>query len=113
MINKRKVTIKPVPYSGMLEVVFLILPYLKMVRVIKDEHKSFMEPDIFFDVIENLILQLKPKDLSRVLQIFLDQDEEFVSVLTNKDLVMLAPIIIRENNIVETMLLLRSLGAFH
>lgn len=107
-----KITILPVSYDEILEVVFLLLPYIKMVRVIKDEHKSSLDPVIFFDIVENLIMQLNKKSLSRILVIFLKRDEVFVANLTNKDLVRLAPIIIRENGLIETMFLMRNLGAF-
>jgi len=93
-------------------VVFLLLPYIKMVRVVKEEHKSNLDPVIFFDIIENLILQLHLKDINKILQIFLKQDEEFVSTLTAQDFVRIAPIIIRINNLVEVMFLMRNLGAF-
>jgi hypothetical protein len=111
-INNRQITIVPATYDEVLEVVFLLLPYLKMVRVVKEEHKSNLDPVIFFDIVENLILQLRRQDINKILQIFLKQDEEFVSKITADDLVKLAPIIIRVNNLIEIMFLMRNLGAF-
>ncbi len=111
-INNREITILPATYDEVLEVVFLLLPYLKMVRVIKEQHKSNLDPVIFFDIVENLILQLSRKDANKILQILLKQDEEFVSIMTVKDVVTLAPILIKVNNLIETMFILRNLGAF-
>lgn len=111
-LKGKKITITPGTYDEVLEVVFLLLPYLKLVRVIKTEHKSNLEPEIFFDIVENLILQLKRKDLNRILQVLLKQDEQFVSQLTGEDLVRIAPILMKENHLIEIMLILRNLGAF-
>jgi len=112
IINKRQITILPVTYDETLEVVFLLLPYIKMVRVIKEEHKSNLDPIIFFDIVENLILQLRRQDINKILQILLKQDEGFVSELTTEDFVRLAPIFIRINHLIEVMFILRNLGAF-
>lgn len=111
-INNRAIEITPVSYDEILEVVFLLLPYIKLVRVVKAEHKSNLDPVIFFDIVENLILQLNRKDFNRILVLTTHQDEEFINTLTHKDLIMIAPTIITVNHLIETMFLLRNLGAF-
>lgn len=96
----------------MLDVIFLILPYLKLVRVIKQEKQSIMEPGLFFDVIDNLIKQLNRQDLNKALMILTKQDEEFVKTLSHEDFIKILPVLIKENHFVETMFILRNLGMF-
>jgi len=111
-IKERFIIITPISYEELLEVVFLILPYLKLVKVIRNEKQSAVTADIFFDVINNLILQLNRKDLNRALQLLTRQDETFVNSLTAEDLLKMLPLIIRENKLIDVFFVMRSLGAF-
>jgi len=111
-INDRQVQITPISYNEMLDVIFLILPYLKLIRVIKQEHESIMDPGLFFDVIESMVNQLNRRDLTKILVILIKQDEQFCSTLTHKELIMMLPTLIMENDFIDTMQLLKGLGVF-
>lgn len=112
-INKTRIKITPVTYDEMLEVIFLILPYLKLVRVIKEEHQSITtDPTLFFDIVQNLILQLNRRDLNRILQILLRKDGGFVNQISHVDFIRALPVLIRENKLIDTVFILRNLGAF-
>lgn len=100
-------------YEDTLEVVFLLLPYLKLVTVVREKKKNGDYPiDVFFDVVENLIMQLRRQDLNKALRLILKKDEAFVSNITGPELVRCLPIIIKANNFIDLFFLMRSLGAF-
>lgn len=111
-VNERVITISPISFEKMLEVVFLILPYLKMVKIVKEEYKTDDDAFVFFDVIENLLLHLDKENIVKALSILLNQDIEFTKTITHVQALQIMPLIIDQNDLIETFYLLRELGAF-
>jgi hypothetical protein len=111
LINKRIVKIKPLTFDEMLEVVFLLLPYLKIIKLAKQEIDEDATPsDIYYDVLHNGIVQMSRTDASRAVMILLHQDLKFVEEMAFKDFQRILPTVVRENDLIETFLHLNSLG---
>jgi hypothetical protein len=110
-INKRFVKITPLTFEEMLEVVFLILPYIKTFILAKQQVSEDSTPsDIYFDILHNSVSQLGKQDANRVMCLLLHQDKEFVETLSFKDFQRMVSAIIRENELYETFIHLHNLG---
>lgn len=82
-----------------------------MAKVVKETNKTD-DALIFFDVVENLILQMKPENLSKAFSLLLNEDIEVTKGITHVQALQIMPHIIDQNDLIETFYLMRELGAF-
>ncbi len=89
-----------------LEVLFLFLPYLSLIRRVKKEYKEQQDGNLLFFMIQTLISEMDRKDLNKIFTILLKQD---ASKMALSDFIKKIPDIISQNNLVELYLISKQL----
>ena len=111
-INKKTITITPLKFDEVMEVVFIVIPYMKGFikarKMVADESPV----DVYFDVISNIFSQINKDSLTKVFSIILHEPEGFCKELEYKDFIKILPTVLRENKISETFQILLVLGVF-
>lgn len=99
----RNKNIRKLTPEELIKLCFLILPYLKIIKVIKDEYNSNSSVDLFKDIVENIISQVDETNLDKCLKLI------YYKKPTIKDLILDLPYFIHKNNLVEIFVLFKEL----
>lgn len=112
-IGNKEITLKPINFEQMTAVMFLLVPYVKLIKTIKDElGNTKTDVSLFYDIINNLIEQLDKTSLIRILSIFLGESPEYVTGLTASDIMPILPNIIYINDLYIVYSMFKQLEAF-
>ena len=95
-----------------MEVVFLVLPYMKGFMKSRKMIADETPVDLYFDIVSNIFQQVNRNHLTKILTIVLHENEDFCSGLIYADFVRVLPSVIRENRFSETFQILLALGVF-
>ena len=98
-------------FSEVIDVIFLVLPYLKFIKRVRAEYQAKTEAEVFRFVIQTLLESMEKKDIYKAFSIALRKPEKDIENLTMAELVILVPKLIRENGLFEIYLLMKKLGA--
>lgn len=96
----------------MVEIVFLVLPYLRGFLQAHRGIKTENPVDIYYDVVSNIFEQINRNHQTKILMFLLHEDENFCKELTYADFIKVLPAIMRENKLAETFQILFALGVF-
>lgn len=98
-------------FSEVIDIVFLVLPYIKFIKRARAEYRSKSEADLFRFMIHTLLDGMDKKDIYKAFSIALRKSEDEIQKMEMKELVLLAPKLIRDNGLLEVYLLMKKLGA--
>ena len=105
-LYQRNKNIRKLSFDNLLDICFLILPYIKAVKKIKEEYKGNSPIDLFKDIVENILSQLNKDNIQKILDIVYINSKN----KTPKDIISDIPYIIHRNNLIEIFILLQELG---
>lgn len=111
-INHKTITITPLTFEEVLEVVFLVLPYMKGFLAARRQIADETPVDLYFDIISNIFEQVSRDNLNKILTIILHENEQFCREVTYAEFMKILPAVIRENKFSETFQILLALGVF-
>lgn len=111
-VNEKTITIVPLTFDEVLEVVFLVLPYMKGFLQARRKLADETPVDIYFDIISNIFEQANRTHLTKILTIVYHESEEFCKKVTYAEFSKTLPAILRVNKFSETFQILLALGVF-
>lgn len=80
-IGEREIEVKPIKAKATLEILLLILPYLRDVLPSLMATRGLMEPKLFRETIRGMMVSMAesfPMDVVKMMSIFLDVDEKWL-----------------------------------
>lgn len=94
------------------EFIFLIIPYIKLIKRAKADYKGDMDTGTFSFVVSTLVQELDKETLYKACSIIYHCDVEELKKVETVKVIRLLPKLIKINNLIETMMIMKSLGAF-
>lgn len=110
-INGKIIAVEKLNFSELIDIIFLIIPYLKLIKRIRAEYLAESSGEIFRFVIQTLADEIDREDLYKVFSIALRLPEEEIKTAEISELVLIIPQIIRRNGLLDLYLLMKRLGA--
>lgn len=111
-LNGSSVELLPLKLSEVVEVFFLLSPYIKTIQKIKDDYKSESSIETFQFVTETLLSELDRKVVVEILSIILHKPYVFVSDISISEIATYIFDIIMVNKLLEYYALFDKLGVF-
>lgn len=109
--NDNGSTVEKLNFSELIDLIFLILPYIKLIKRIRAEYQSDNQAEVFRFTIQTLLEGMDKGDLYKIISIAGRIPEEKAKEMSLSEFILLTPKIIRANNLIDLYLLMKRLGA--
>ena len=110
-INGKKVIVEKLNFSDLIDVVFLVLPYIKIIKRVRAEYQSQTDSELFRFMIQTLIEEMDKTALYKAFAIATKLPEDEIKQMSVIDMVTITPGLIRKNGLLDLYLLMKRLGA--
>lgn len=112
-IGNKNVEIVAVSLEKLTEAIFLLIPYVKLIKTIKSElTNNSTDLALFYDIVQNLVDQINRDHLNKILAIFTGLSVDEIKDASGTDIVRILPTIIYMNDLYIVYNIFKQLEAF-
>lgn len=109
--KKEQIKVKLLTLEEVLNVVFLLIPYLKTIGKLKSYYNT-ENSEMFYELVKNVLEQVKKDDLFNIVKILTDLDDDAVKKLRTVDFIGIFIATIKENDLIACYRILVEMGVF-